>query len=234
MLEVSHLDAFYGDSHILHGVTLAIGAGEGVALLGRNGAGKSTLLKALMDAGPRVSGTIRFDGADLTAEPTHRRARRGIALVPEDRRIFPHVSVLENLELARHACPPGVSPPTAQEVASQFSLLPPILDRRGDRLSGGQQQMVAVGRGLMARPRLLMLDEPAEGLAPVIVEDMAREIAAVRKRENLALLVTEQNIDFARACTDRLLIIDSGAIVFAGDWRSFDASPDLEARYLAV
>ncbi len=94
--------------------------------------------------------------------------------------------------------------------------------------------MVAVGRGLMARPRLLMLDEPAEGLAPVIVEDMAREIAAVRKRENLALLVTEQNIDFARACTDRLLIIDSGSIVFAGDWRSFDASPDLEARYLAV
>lgn len=234
MLEVSGLDAFYGDSHILHGISLTIGRGEGVALLGRNGAGKSTLLKALMDAGPRVSGTIRFEGQDLTGEPTHRRARRGIALVPEDRRIFPHVSVTENLELARHACPPGVTPPTPQEVAAQFTLLQPILDRRGDRLSGGQQQMVAVGRGLMARPKLLMLDEPAEGLAPVIVEDMAREIAAVRTRENLALLVTEQNIDFARACTDRLLIIDSGAIVFAGDWHAYDAAPDLEARFLAV
>ncbi|MCZ0736187.1 ABC transporter ATP-binding protein [Phreatobacter sp. AB_2022a] len=234
MLEVANLDAFYGDSHILHGIGFTISAGEGVALLGRNGAGKSTLLKALMDAGPKVRGTVRLDGADLAGEPTHRRARRGIALVPEDRRIFTHVSVAENLELARHACPPGVVAPTPQEVAAQFSLLQPILDRRGDRLSGGQQQMVAVGRGLMARPRLLMLDEPAEGLAPVIVEDMAREIAAVRRRENLALLVTEQNIDFARACTDRLLIIDSGAIVFAGDWRSFDASPDLEARYLAV
>jgi len=234
MLEVGGLDAFYGDSHILHGISLAIGAGEGVALLGRNGAGKSTLLKALMDAGPRVSGTIRFEGQDLGGEPTHRRARRGIALVPEDRRIFPHVSVTENLELARHACPPGLTPPTPQEVAAQFTLLQPILDRRGDRLSGGQQQMVAVGRGLMARPKLLMLDEPAEGLAPVIVEDMAREIAAVRKRENLALLVTEQNIDFARACTDRLLIIDSVAIVFSGDWKAYDAAPDLEARFLAV
>jgi ABC-type branched-subunit amino acid transport system ATPase component len=234
MLEVSGLDAFYGDSHILHDISFAIGPGEGVALLGRNGAGKSTLLKALMDAGPRVRGTIRFEGQDLGGEPTHRRARRGIALVPEDRRIFPHVSVTENLELARHACPPGVTPPTPQEVAAQFTLLQPILDRRGDRLSGGQQQMVAVGRGLMARPKLLMLDEPAEGLAPVIVEDMAREIAAVRKRENLALLVTEQNIDFARACTDRLLIIDSGAIVFSGDWNAYDAAPDLEARFLAV
>ncbi|OKO78285.1 ABC transporter ATP-binding protein [Bradyrhizobium sp. AS23.2] len=234
MLEVRDLDAFYGDSHILHRVSFDIGAGEGVALLGRNGAGKSTLLKALMDAGPRATGRMRFDGHDLAGAPTHRRARLGMTLVPEDRRIFPHVSVAENLELARHACPSGLTPPTPAEIAAQFTLLQPILDRRADRLSGGQQQMVAVGRGLMARPKLLMLDEPAEGLAPVIVEDMAREIAVVRRREKLSLLVTEQNIDFARACTDRLLVIDSGAMVFSGDWAAFDAAPDLEARFLAV
>jgi ABC-type branched-subunit amino acid transport system ATPase component len=234
MLEVAALDAFYGDSHILHGISLSIGAGEGVALLGRNGAGKSTLLKALMAAGPRTSGTIAFEDRDIAPMATHQRARLGMALVPEDRRIFPHISVAENLDLARHACPPGTMPRKPAEVAELFTLLKPILERRGDRLSGGQQQMVAVGRGLVPRPRLLMLDEPAEGLAPVIVEDMAREIARVRKGESLSLLLTEQNIDFARVCTDRLFIIDSGAIVFAGDWAAFDADPDLEKRYLTV
>jgi ABC-type branched-subunit amino acid transport system ATPase component len=234
VLEVGPLDAFYGDSHILHGVRIEIRAGEGVALLGRNGAGKSTLLKALLGAGPRAAGAIAFEGRPLGALPTHQRARLGLALVPEDRRIFPHVTVAENLSLARHACPRGTAPRSPDEVADLFPLLKPILERRGDRLSGGQQQMVAVGRGLVPRPKLLMLDEPAEGLAPLIVEDLAREIARVRRTENLSLLVTEQNVDFARACTDRLYLIDSGAIVFGGDWAAFDADPRLERQYLAV
>ncbi|WP_244936215.1 ABC transporter ATP-binding protein [Methylobacterium currus] len=234
MLEVGPLDAFYGDSHVLHGVSLAVGAGEGVALLGRNGAGKSTLLKALLDAGPRTVGPVRFEGRPLDGLPTHRRARLGLSLVPEDRRIFGHISVAENLELAAHACGPGVVPRKVAEVAALFPLLQPILDRGGARLSGGQQQMVAVGRGLVPRPKLLLLDEPAEGLAPLIVEDLAREIARVRRAENLALLVTEQNVDFARACTDRLYLIDSGTIVFSGDWAAFDARPELESEYLAL
>lgn len=234
MLEVGPLDAFYGDSHILHGVELRVGEGEGVALLGRNGAGKSTLLKALLGAGPRTRGPIVFEKAVIDAMPTHRRARLGLSLVPEDRRIYGHISVAENLRLAAHACAPGVKPRSVGEVAELFPMLKQFLDRGGARLSGGQQQMVAVGRGLVPRPKLLLLDEPAEGLAPLIVEEMAQEIARVRRAEKLALLVTEQNVDFARACTDRLYLIDSGVIVFAGDWAAFDAKPELESRYLAL
>ncbi|GJD52215.1 High-affinity branched-chain amino acid transport ATP-binding protein LivF [Methylobacterium crusticola] len=234
MLEVGPLDAFYGDSHVLHGVRLSVGPGEGVALLGRNGAGKSTLLKALLGAGPRATGPVAFEGRPIEGLPTHRRARLGLSLVPEDRRIYGHVTVAENLALARHACPPGVAPRTPAEVAALFPLLAPLLSRGGARLSGGQQQMVAVGRGLVPRPKLLLLDEPAEGLAPLIVEDLAREIARVRRAEALSLLVTEQNVDFARACTDRLYLIDSGVIVFSGDWAAYDARPELETDYLAL
>jgi len=234
MLEVTDFNAWYGDSHILHDVSLSVAAGEGVALLGRNGAGKSTLLKAIMDAGPRAAGTLSFDGKPLKGVPAFSRARRGLCLVPEDRRIFPHTSVAENLRLARHATVKGQTPLTVEEVTELLPMLKTLLDRKGYQLSGGQQQMVAVGRGLVPRPRLLMLDEPAEGLAPVIVEELSEEIRRVREEQGQALLLTEQNVAFARACTDRLYLIESGRIVFAGDWASFDAQPELQERHLAL
>ena len=234
MLEVRDLDAFYGQSHILHGVSIAVGAGEGVALLGRNGAGKSTLLKAIMEAGPRAAGHIAFDGRPLAGVPAHMRARMGLTLVPEDRRIFPHTTVAENLRLARHATRTGAEPMPVEEVVRLLPMLGTLLDRRGYQLSGGQQQMVAVGRGLVPRPRLLMLDEPAEGLAPVIVEELSTEIRRIRNLEGQALLVTEQNVAFARAVTDRLYVMESGRIVFSGDWAAFDAAPEIQARHLAL
>jgi len=234
MLEIDGLDAWYGDSHILHEVALSVAAGEGVALLGRNGAGKSTLLKAIMDAGPRARGSLALDGRPLSGRPAHARARLGLSLVPEDRRIFPHISVAENLRLARHATPAGSEPMSVEEVAQLLPMLQTLLERRGYQLSGGQQQMVAIGRGLVPRPRLLILDEPAEGLAPVIVEELAEEIRKVRQTQGQALLVAEQNVAFARACTDRLYLIESGRIVFGGDWAAFDADPSLQERHLAL
>lgn len=234
MLEISGLDAFYGQSHILHGIDLSVAAGRGIALIGRNGAGKSTLLKSIMAAGPTVRGRICLDGIDIRSLPTHHRARLGLSLVPEDRRIFPHLTVAENLVLAGHAARAGTTPLPVAELVRLLPHLAPLIERKGYQLSGGQQQMVAVGRGLMPRPRLLMLDEPAEGLAPVIVEQLAIEIARVRAAEGLSLLLAEQNVDFARECTDYVFLLDVGQIVFHGDWTMFDAKLELLQRYLAL
>jgi branched-chain amino acid transport system ATP-binding protein len=233
LLELTNLDAFYGDSHILHGVSLTVREGEGLALLGRNGAGKTTLLKSIMAAGPRVAGGIAFDGKALGGMPTHRRARAGISLVPEDRRLFPHLSVEANLVLAQQATRPGETPLQPAEVARLFPMLADLMARRGHALSGGQQQMVAVARGLVPKPRLMLLDEPAEGLAPVIVDQLSDEIAASRAAQSYALILTEQNISFARACTDRVAVLDTGRLVFAGTWDTFDAS-DAAKNHLAL
>lgn len=234
MLEVRDFNAWYGKSHILHDVALSVATGEGVALLGRNGAGKSTLLKAIMDAGPRGEGTLTFEAEPLAGLRTYARARKGLCLVPEDRRIFSHTTVAENLKLARYGTPPNAEPMPVEDVIKLIPMLATLLDRKGFQLSGGQQQMVAVGRGLVPRPKLLMLDEPAEGLAPVIVEELAAEIQRIREVEGQALLVTEQNVAFARAVSDRLYVMESGRVVFSGDWASFDAAPELQQRHLAL
>ncbi|PSC02916.1 ABC transporter ATP-binding protein [Alsobacter soli] len=232
MLKVERLDAFYGDSQVLHGVGITVGDGERVAIVGRNGAGKSTLLKSLMNAGPRVSGLVEWQGENLRDMPSFRRVRLGLSLVPEDRRIFGHVTVAENIEMARYAAGGNALP--AAVVIERFPMLVPIKDRPGGRLSGGQQQMVAVARAIAARPKLMMLDEPTEGLAPVIVEQLARDVKAACVETGAALLLSEQNLWFARQCTDRLYIIDSGQIVFSGDWPALDRAPDVKQRYLAV
>jgi ABC-type branched-subunit amino acid transport system ATPase component len=227
LLEIDNLDAFYGDSHVLHGVTLSVAPGEGLALLGRNGAGKTTLLKSVMAAGPRAEGGLAFEGRKLDGVATHRRARMGISLIPEDRRIFPHISVLTNLKLAQSATREGASPLSPAEVTALFPMLDGLLERKGQALSGGQQQMVAIARGLVARPKLVLLDEPAEGLAPVIVEELAEQIDRSRKQEGYALILTEQNVEFARQCTDRVAILETGRLVFTGDWAEFDKDPEL-------
>lgn len=233
MLEVKGLDAFYGDAHILHDVHLKVGGGQHVALLGRNGAGKSTFLKSVMNAGPSTRGEVRFEDQPLDSLPVHKRARLGIALVPEDRQIFHHLSVVENIAMARYG-QAGREALTPQQIIERFSMLKPLVARYGGQLSGGQQQLLAIARAFAGGPRLLFLDEPTEGLAPIIVEQMAGEILAICNESGAALLLCEQNIWFSRACTDYVYIIDTGRVVFHGSWDQFDANPEITQKYLSV
>jgi len=234
MLELKHVNSFYGQAHILHDVSLKLAAGERVAVVGRNGAGKSTLLKTIMNADPIVRGDVRFDGKSLGNKRASDRVRLGISLVPEDRRIFTHLTVGENIKLAQYGTELKQGLPTIDEVVGKFPMLTDLVDRLGGQLSGGQQQVVAIARSIAARPRLMLLDEPTEGLAPVIVEDLADKIIEACDAYGIALLLAEQNLWFARKCTSRVLLLDSGAIVFSGEWTEFDQSADLVERYLAV
>lgn len=233
MLEVAGLNAFYADGHILHDIAFKIAPGERVAILGRNGAGKSTFLKSLMNAGPRVVGDIRFEGVPLGGTPSFKRARMGLAMVPEDRRIFTHLTVKENLLMAHYSAG-GRQKADAKRIIDSFSLLGPLVSRYGGQLSGGQQQILAVARAFMATPRILLLDEPTEGLAPVIVEQMAREFVTICDREKVGLILCEQNVWFSRACTSRVCLVDTGHMVFSGTWSEFDADAALKKKYLAV
>lgn len=233
MLEVRDLEARYGDSLILNGVELQVAAGQGVALLGRNGAGKTTLLKSVVGGGPKVSGEVRFLGKDLRQVPIHQRARAGLALVPEDRRIFAHLNVEENLLMARHASG-DAGCLSLDEVYGLFPMLADLKGRMGNQLSGGQQQILAVARGLMSRPKCMLLDEPTEGVAPLLVKQMAEQVNSARRQQGAALLLAEQNLWFSRQCTDFVYVIDTGEIVFKGDWQQFDSQPDIASRYLAV
>ncbi len=234
MLEVRELDAYYGDSHILLGLKLSVQAGQRVALLGRNGAGKSTLLKSVMNAGPRVDGIVRFNGQDLRDLPTHKRTRLGVSLVPEDRRIFTHITVAENIAMARYGAAADRPAVPVADIIARFPMLEPLQQRYGGQLSGGQQQLLAVARAMAANPTLLLLDEPTEGLAPIIVEEMARDVVRTCSDKNVALLLCEQNIWFARRCTHYVYVIDTGRIVFEGDWETFDRNPHVQQRYLAL
>jgi branched-chain amino acid transport system ATP-binding protein len=232
-LVVTGLDAYYGDSHILQGISLSIGPGDRVSVIGRNGAGKSTLFKSIMNAGPRVTGRVQWEGRDLKQTAAFRRARMGLALVPEDRRIFTHLSVVENLLIAGQA---GASDTCAapDELIASFPMLDSLRTRRGNQLSGGQQQMLAVARGFVSRPQLLLLDEPTEGLAPVIVQQMAQALIATCQANSTALLLSEQNLRFARRCTDYVYVLDSGRVVFDGTWAAFDANAERVIKHLAV
>lgn len=234
MLKLESVNAFYGDSQVLHGISLEVPEGGRVAVVGRNGAGKSTLFKSVMNAGPRVAGSVCWDGRELGNIPSFGRARMGLALVPEDRRIFGHVTVLENIAMARHAATHGAVLDTAEEVVQRFDLLVPLKDRLGSQLSGGQQQMVAVARAVASKPKLMLLDEPTEGLAPVITQKLASDVLNVCRESGAALLLSEQNLWFARQCTDTVYVLDAGRIVFHGDWAQLDAQPALKQRYLAV
>jgi ABC-type branched-subunit amino acid transport system ATPase component len=212
MLEVAELQSYYGDSQILYGIGIRVGPSQRVAVLGRNGAGKTTLMKMAGFA----------------------RTRLGLSLVPEDRRIFPHLTTVENLQIARHAVPKGKRAATPDEMIRHFPMLEPLRTRYGNQLSGGQQQLLAVARGLVPMPALLLLDEPTEGLAPIIVAQMAASINAICKERNVALFLSEQNLWFARQCTDYVYVLDAGWLVFEGTWDEFDAKPEVKNRHLAV
>ena len=234
MLNIRGLTAFYAESQILRAINLQVSSGGRVAVIGRNGAGKSTLLKSIMNAGPLTKGLIEFDGQSLAGKLPNVRTRLGISLVPEDRRIFPHLTVDENIVMARYATAPELSSIDPAVVLQAFPLLLPLRKRYGNQLSGGQQQMLAIARAIAARPRLLLLDEPTEGLAPVIVEQLAATLNENIAGREAGLLLCEQNLWFARRCTDRVYVIDVGAIVFEGTWADFDAHPEIKYRYLSV
>lgn len=234
MLELSGINAFYGQSHILHDVAFKLADGAGMAIVGLNGMGKSTLLKSILGAGPIVRGDIKFDGHDVGRLAPHQRARLGLSLVPEDRRIYPHLTVSENLALAGYAKIAGRTPYSVEEVFDFFPLLKKLAGRKGYQLSGGEQQLVAVARAVLAKPRFLLLDEPTEGLAPLIVDAMGEEIRAIRKREKMALLLAEQNVEFARACTEHLLVLNVGRVAFFGSWAEFDADPSIRNKHLSL
>lgn len=234
MLEVQDLNSFYGESHVLHGVDLSMPPGSRVALLGRNGAGKSTFLKSIMGAGPAVRGSIRWNGHDLAGLATHDRAKMGIAFVPEDRRILGGLTVLENLRMALSGTPLARRTTTPEQMLDVFPMLLPIRDRHGGFLSGGQQQLLALARAAIANPALLLLDEPTEGLAPVIVEGMVRDVRRICDNRGCSLLLCEQSLWFSRKCTDQVYVIDTGKLVFSGSWAEFDANPDIRDRHLAV
>jgi len=234
LLEIRDLDAWYGRAQILFGVSLSVEAGEAAVLIGRNGAGKSTLMKCIMGLEAERRGVIRFDGADLIGASTHNIARRGMGYVPEDRRIFMDLTVDENLRVGRLPRRAGESAPWTPEAA--FELFPPLAamrERKGGQMSGGEQQMLTVARALMGNPRFLLLDEPSEGLAPVIVEVIAGAIAKLKAR-GVGLLLSEQNLHFARAVADRTFVLDRGHIRFAGTLAELDADAALKEQYLSI
>jgi branched-chain amino acid transport system ATP-binding protein len=232
-LELAGVHAYYGRAHILHGVTLAVRRSEVVVLLGRNGAGKSTTLKAAMGLVPVARGEVRFAGRRLDGLAPFRIATLGLGYVPEERRIFSDLTVLENLEVGRQ---PAREAATAWSPERLFGIFPNLAERRsarGGELSGGEQQMLTIARTLMGNPTCILLDEPSEGLAPVIVDQMAAAIGDL-KREGLSVLLSEQNLHFATGVADRAYIIEKGAIRFAGTMAALIADEVARAQYLAL
>ncbi|HVA36407.1 MAG TPA: ABC transporter ATP-binding protein [Candidatus Dormibacteraeota bacterium] len=233
LLALANVHAYYGSAHVLFDLALEVQAGSLLALVGRNGAGKTTTARTIVGVGVRAAGSIRFDGVELARIPTPLRARRGVQLVPEDRRIYAELTVRENLLLGRHAAPRGGAL-TIERILSLFPMLEPLLQRGGRELSGGEQQLVAVARALVARPRLLILDEPTEGLAPVIVEQVGEAIRLLRAEFGTTVLLIEQNAAFALDLADHVAVIDQGRIAFSGTRDAFLSDPALAERFLTV
>jgi len=233
MLFVRGLNAYYGRAHILADVALEVTTGEVVVLLGRNGAGKSTTLKSIIGLVRPAAGEIVFDGRRIDRLEAYAIAQAGLGYVPEDRRIFTELTVMENLEVGRQPVRANAPAWTPERLFALFPNLAEMRDRPGGRMSGGEQQMLTIARTLMGNPSCLLLDEPSEGLAPVIVDQMAAAIRALKK-EGLSVLLSEQNLHFAAEVSDRAYIIEKGRIRFAGTMAELAANADVRAQYLAV
>jgi branched-chain amino acid transport system ATP-binding protein len=228
MLDVEAIHTYYGDSHVLHGVSLRVGAGEAVAVLGRNGAGKTTAIRSIVGFTPPRAGRVMFEGQAIERWPAYRIARRGVALVPQGRRIFAPLSVRENLLLGARAR--GF---TLERVYALFPRLREREQQSGGTLSGGEQQMLAIGRALLTNSRLILLDEPSEGLAPMIVREIGRILLAL-KAERLSLLLVEQNYHLALRVADRVYVMSKGQIVWEGTPAGLEAAEEVKRRYLGV
>ncbi len=233
MLEVKNVNSFYGKAHVLNDLNFSVDAGTVVALLGRNGAGKTTTMKSIMQLVRPRSGTVTYKGQNITGWPSHKVARNGLGYVPEERRIFTQLTVLENLEVGRQPPREGCTTWTDDMV---FDLFPNLAERRNNRgkaLSGGEQQMLTIARTLMGNPAFILLDEPSEGIAPVIVEQMARVILQL-KSEGLTVLLSEQNLHFAQAVADGVVIIEHGTQKYVGSLTDLQEHPEIRDQYLSV
>jgi branched-chain amino acid transport system ATP-binding protein len=229
VLEIQDVHTYYGESHVLQGVSLHVAEGEVLAILGRNGMGKTTLIRSVIGFTPPRRGTVRFKGEDITRWPSYRMVGTGMALVPQGRRVFPSLTVRENLEVARS----GGGRWTIERVHALFPRLAERARNRASKLSGGEQQMLAIARALMTNPDLLLLDEPTEGLAPLLVREVGRVIQEL-KREGLSILLVEQNLPLALSAADRTHILSRGQIVHSARPDELLANEDVKSRYLGV
>jgi branched-chain amino acid transport system ATP-binding protein len=238
MLQVDKLSAWYGAARILYDLDLTVGRGEVVALMGRNGAGKTTTMKAIMAMMAARAGVVRFNGDDISRLKPFEIARRGLGFTPEDRRIFVDLTVMENLDIGRQpprSFPDGTPAPvwTPEKLFKLFPNLAEMPDRPGGRMSGGEQQMLTVARTLMGNPLLVLLDEPSEGVSPLIVEQMANTIVEL-KRDGLSILLSEQNVHFARLVCDRAYVLEKGQLMWQGTMDELDSNQDVQRTYLTV
>jgi branched-chain amino acid transport system ATP-binding protein len=233
ILDVRDLHTFYGTSHILFGVSLEVREGETVCLLGRNGAGKSTTLRSIMGLTPPASGSVTYNGVELIGKPPYTIARLGIGFVPDDRGIFADLTVHENLEIAETRRRPNGDAWTLERLYSAFPMLQGLRARRGEHLSGGEQRLLSVARALLTHPRLLIFDEPAEGLSPLVVRAV-REWILRLKQSGMSILLSEQNVRFAMEVSDRAYVIDKGVIRHQGSVEELRANEEIRKRYLMV
>lgn len=233
ILELKDVHTYYGTSHVLFGVSLDVDQGEVVCLMGRNGAGKSTTFRTVMGLSPPRAGNVLFQGKDVTRLKVHAKARLGIGYVPEDRQIFPELTVRENLEIGRSSGIRRVDGWNIDRIYGLFPMLEKYDRKQGGQLSGGEQQMLTIGRTLMGNPGLLLLDEPTEGLAPVIVI-VLKEMILRLKEMGTTILLSEQNVKFAVKVSDRVFIIDNGAIRYRNDIEGFRNDEPVQKKYLAV
>ncbi|MGB4137112.1 MAG: ABC transporter ATP-binding protein [Microbacterium sp.] len=233
VLGLSSVDAWYGSAQALFGVDMEVGAGEVVGILGRNGAGKSTTFKTIMNLEVRATGTIelfRQRRGRLSADAI---ARAGVSWVPEDRRILTNLTVRENLELARFASGRRDAVPL-DELVESLPLLDKLIGRKGNQMSGGEQQLVAVARALVSRPQLLLLDEPTEGLAPLIVDGIREAVRGLPEKFGVSILIAEQNLPFVTSLASRVYVLDTGRVAYEGDASEFASNTELQERYLSV
>lgn len=234
MLSIQNLNAWYGTSHVLQGIELEVKRGELVSLLGRNGAGKTTTIKSIMGLLPKAKGQIKFNGTDLLSQPAHQRFHLGLAYVPEERRIVPGLTVLENIRLGiiaskrRHQ-----EKQVIEEIADTFPRLKERLNQSAVTMSGGEQQMLAIARAVACDPDMILLDEPSEGIMPVLVDEMF-ELFQKLKQSGKTILLVEQNVEAALRIADRAYIIDQGSVVHAASAASLLADPEIQERYCAV
>ncbi|MGA9868273.1 MAG: ABC transporter ATP-binding protein [Acetobacteraceae bacterium] len=233
MLAVRGLDAHYGRAQVLNDVGFEVAEGEATVLIGRNGAGKSSTMKALIGLLRPSVGSIRFMGNEIAGGEPHRIARLGLGYVPEERRIFTELTVMENLSVGRQPARAGLPPWTPERLFALFPNLGEMRARQGGRMSGGEQQMLTIARTLMGNPRLILLDEPSEGLSPLIVEQMAAALAAL-KRDGMTILLAEQNLHFAKRVADHAAVIEKGHVVWAGTMAALLDDATVRDRYLAV
>jgi urea transport system ATP-binding protein len=231
MLKIEKLNVYYGESHILRDIDLEVAAGKVVCLMGRNGVGKTTLLKTLTGRLPARSGRILFRDREITREPSFRRARAGVGYAPQGREIFGQLTVFENLQVGLDAAPPG-SPGIPEEVFDLFPVLRQMLKRRGGDLSGGQQQQLAIGRALVARPTLLLLDEPTEGIQPSIIQEIEAAIRKLREHGKVGILLVEQYLEFAQRLADEFCVMEKGEIVTRGPIK--ELTEEVVKRHLTV